>query len=103
LTRGLGAAKAWRVTGGVKLPDGRAGESSLGDMLGEAPKEQPPPESLRPKDRARFDSLESVRRSLVLRWTAEGAKLSGAKDRRGRWPMSSLKRWLSSPFVGAPE
>src|SRR5439155_7671207 len=47
-------------------------------------KEQPPPESLRHRDRARQDSLESVRRSLALGRAAEGAKLSGARDRRGR-------------------
>jgi len=37
------------------------------------PKEQPPPESLRPKDRARLDSLESVRR-----------RVCGAGRRRGK-------------------
>jgi hypothetical protein len=49
ITRGQGG----RVTGG-KLPEGRAGECDAKGNQGSPPKEQPPPESLRPKDRARL-------------------------------------------------
>jgi len=48
-----------------------------------APKEQPPPESLRHQGPRAPDSLESAHGKAGA---AEGAKLSGAKDRRGRQP-----------------
>jgi len=56
----MGAAKAAAVAGGLVSPEGRAGEFANCLRHLAAPKEQPPPESLRPKDRARLDSLESV-------------------------------------------
>ena len=61
------------------------------------PKEQPPPESLRHKGPRAPDSLESVRRAKACR-AAEGAKLSGARDRRGRQPERSQGRRRSHPF-----
>ena len=55
----------WLVPGFGPL-DARESMTAFGP---ESPKEQPPPESLRQQDRARLDSLESVR---ALARAAEG-------------------------------
>src|SRR3954447_19196992 len=63
-----------------------------------APKEQPPPESLRHHGPRAPDGLE--RGSGNVTGAAEGAKLSGARDRRGR--QARLWRALAvAPFAGA--
>jgi len=96
LTRLSGAAKGPRVTGAL-APGGRAGEFALGYRPGAAPKEQPPPESLRhqgPREPGQSGKCPPSRRQ---RWTAEGAKLSGAATDGGDGRTAFVERWLSSP------
>ena len=83
----LAKAKAPRVSG-ARLPEGRAGEFAMAFRVAAAPKEQPPPESLRQKDRARLTvwkvsatTMADHRRGKPV---SRPVKALRSRDRRGR-------------------